>query len=205
MIRAYARNYPLLSRIVLYVFCVVALVSFISSGIQLYFTFQLEKQHILSTLESLETSQIETLSNHLWNMDTEAMEIQLRGVLENPDIVYIEMTNEQDRKQSFGVLPANEGDLITRHYLLQRQLGADTVELGSVTFTATTANSRNRLFKTTFKALASQLVTLFVTCFAILFLFIRLLSRHINTIVHYTGTLRVGELDRPLRLSRLTN
>ena len=202
MIRTYARKYPLLTRIVLYVFCVVALVSFISSAIQLYFTFQLEKQHLVSTLESLQNNQIETLANHLWHMDKEAMEIQLRGILENPDIVYIEMINEQKTTQRFGVKPKQGEDVISRRYPLQRQVGDETADLGSITFTATTANTRNRLFNITSKALVSQLVTLFITCIAILFLFIRLLNRHLNTIVHYTETLRVGKLDQPLILSR---
>lgn len=205
MIRSYARNYPLLTRIVLYVFCVVALVSFIISGIQLYFTFQLEKQHIISTLNDLQTNQIETLTNHLWHMDKEALEIQLRGILENPNIVYIEMVNEQKMRQTFGTRPEKEKGLIVRSYTLQRTVGGETVDLGSITFTATTANTRNRLFTTTSKALVSQLITLLITCSAILFLFIRLLNRHLNTIVHYTENLRVGKLDQPLILSRREN
>lgn len=201
MIRTYARNYPLLTRTVLYVFCVVALVSFVSSGIQLYFTFQLEKQHIVSTLDSLQTNQVETLANHLWNMDTRAMEIQLRGILENPDIVFIEMVSEQNENQVFGTKPKQNEDLIFRRYPLQR-IGDTTSDLGSITFTATTANVKNKLIYTTSRALATQLLILFITCFAILFLFIRLFNRHINRIVQYTETLRVGRLDQPLTLSR---
>lgn len=186
----------------MYVFCVVALVSFVSSGVQLYFTFQLERQHIVSTLDSLQTNQIATLANHVWHMDKEAMEIQLRGIMENPDIVSIEMSGDQNIQQTFGTRPKVDDDLIVRRYPLRRIDGDKSVDLGSVTFAATTANTKNKLFYTTSKALATQLLTLFITCFAILFLFIRLFNRHINKIVHYTETLQVGRLDQPLTLAR---
>ena len=202
MIRTFTRNYPLLTRIVLYVFCVVALISFISSAIQLYFTFQLEKQHILSMMDSLKDNQIETLSNHVWNMDKEAMDIQLKGILENKDIVYIEFINEQHEKKIFGTKPTEPDNLIVREYPLQRIDGDQAIHLGSISFVATTDNTKNKLLNTTSKALAAQLVTLLISCSAILFLFIRLFNRHINKIVHYTETLRVGKLDQPLTLAR---
>jgi signal transduction histidine kinase len=135
-------------------------------------------------------------------MDKEAMEIQLHGILENPDIVFIEMTSEQKAIQQFGTKPKADDELIFRRYPLQRIDGDKTIDLGSVSFAATTANTKNKLLYTTSKALATQLLTLFITCFAILFLFIRLFNRHINKIVHYTETLQVGKLDQPLTLAR---
>lgn len=201
----YNKRYPLLSRIVFYTFLLASLVSMLALTVQLYMTFVVQKKEIVNALNRLETSQLNTLINNVWSLDREAIEIQLKSILDAPDIVYIwlefvpSLVNE---RFTFGVEPLSGSKVLTREYDLIRQVNGQNVLIGRVGFVATTENIASRLLQAASKNLAAELITVGVTCLFMLVLFIVLYSNHINRIVLYTETLDVGQLDQELILKR---
>jgi PAS domain S-box-containing protein len=184
------------------VFGLATVVSLAGTGGQLYFSFQDEKQRIVSTLDDLEDIQLNTLSNLVWNMDVPAIQIVLDGVLEVPDIIYVEVSDEFSILYTAGRLPELQSGLISRQYPLIKNIGGAEKTFGSVLFVATTANVKSTLLENISKSLLLQLVVLFFTCFIILILFIKLFNIHINRIVQYTETLEVGTMNQRLELDR---
>ncbi len=196
------RNNPLLHRILIYVFCVAALVSVLGCSVQLYFAFQNEKAHLNGMLDSFKNNQLDTLCRNIWALDQNSIDVQLQGLIEHPDIVSIELINEHNEALSFGSKPPSSAELIERSFPLQINLAGKNKPLGKITFTATTANIKSKLFKTASDLLLAQLFTLLMTCAFILFLFFSLFNRHINTIAAYTESLRLDQLDDALILER---
>ncbi len=203
MARLFRNNSPLLSKIVLYVFLITALISVSGAALQLYLSFQTEKRHIITMLEDLETNQLDTLANSVWNMDFEAIKIQLQGIYEDPAITCIRLEDELGSVSLFGELPTDSQNNISREYKLIKHLGNDSKQIGTILFIATTDDITDKLLLSGSKMLGSQLGVLFFACLCILFLFVRLFNRHINRIVLYTESLKIGQLNEQLHLSRL--
>ena len=199
------RSNPLLHRILIYVFCVAMLVSVFGGSVQLYFAFQNEKKHLNEMLDGFKNNQLDTLSRNIWALDQNSIDVQLQGLIEHPDIVYIELTNEYNQANSFGTKPTESTGLISHSFPLQIDLHGTNKPLGKILFIATTANIKSKLLKTASDLLLVQLFTLLLTCSFILLLFFRLFNRHINTIAAYTESLRIGQLDEALILDRPVN
>ncbi len=205
LLRKYTNNYPLLSRIVLYIFFFAVLLSVIITSLQLYLSFTREKQKVTNSLDQLEVTQLNTLVNNLWNLDHRAVEIQLNGILEHPNIVYIWLKHDDlDTGQvlTFGKQPPANNDILSKDYDLIRAVAGEDIKIGSVGFVADTDNIRSNLLRLSVNTISAEVISLAVTCFALLFLFVFLYSRHINRIVKYTKNLNVGKLDKELTLYR---
>lgn len=198
------RKFPLISRIVLYTFFCACIVSLIMLAVQLRITFTEEKDEIIESLEQLETNQLEVLTNSVWNVEQQAIEIQLLSILEDPDMVHIRLifADTHAVQMEFGVKPDEKSSMLTREYELVKSIGDKNYVLGNVAFTATTENIASKIWEVAPKKMVAELFTVAMTCLVMLLLFIYFYSRHINKIVAYTKSLDVGQLDQVLILDR---
>ena len=205
MFQPYRERYPLINRIVAYTFFFAIFVSLLMLAGQIYISYTLGNQRIESFLQKLEDTQLDTLINNVWSLDQGAIDIQLKSILEDPDIVYIWLQYEPDSEniQFFGVKPEQDKQILTKEYdLLRETTDTQRVKIGRVGFVATTENISKRLLLESSGNLLGNLITIIVTCLFMLFLFVTIYSRHINRIVNYTEKLDIGGLDHELVLKR---
>jgi signal transduction histidine kinase/CheY-like chemotaxis protein len=135
-------------------------------------------------------------------MDFEAIKIQLQGIYEDPAITCIRLEDELGSVSLFGKIPANSQSSLSREYPLIKHLENKNKKIGTILFIATTDDIADKLLLSGSKMLGSQLAVLFLACLCILFLFVQLFNRHINRIVAYTESLKIGQLHEQLHLSR---
>lgn len=209
MIDNYFRSHPLLIKIMVSIFSVATVVSFITAGGQLYFSFQNEKERIESILDHLQGTELTTLSNLFWNMEEPAAMVVMEGIITMPDIAYIEVSHDinnihsvHTNVHSVGTLPLNPSDMIERQYSLVHTKSGGPQTFGSIRFVGTTSSAKNTLLARTSNSLLLQLINLLLTCFIIVTVFIGLFNRHINKIVSYTKSLKIGTLNQRLELDR---
>ena len=205
MLRSYKKQYPLITRIVLYTFFFAIAVSFLVSAIWLYLSFTLEKKKLSNYLDKMKETQLETLVNHVWRIDMGAIDIQMNSILEDPDIVYIwlKIEPESDALIEYGEKPSGVSGVISREYdLIRKGVNNEMIKIGSVAFVATTENISHQLLYKSSGSLLVNIITTIAVCMFVLFLFLSMYSRHINRIVNYARELDIGGLDQQLVLQR---
>ena len=202
MLRRITRKHPLLTRITTYVFIFATLVSIVTSGLLLYATYQTERKNITERLDSIREAHLNTLVNNVWSLDEQAIQIQLHDISRIPDIVYIMLQYGDEKPFIFGSPTPSCPPALQRQYILEKSDKDKKFSLGTMTVEATTKNIQDRLLRHSAATLATQILTLFLTCIFILFLFLLIFNRHINQIVAFTENLEIGFLDRELVLNR---
>jgi signal transduction histidine kinase/CheY-like chemotaxis protein len=196
------RKHPLLTRITVYVFAFATLISILTSGLQLFLTYQAEKGHIIERLDNIRETHLHTLINNVWSLDQQAIKIQLRDIAETPDIAYVKLQSGEEKPYIFGTPQKDCPSFLQRTFNLEKKIKDKRFLLGTVTIQATTANIEDRLLLNSAMTLAAEILTIFFASLFILFLFLLLYNRHINHIVAFTEKLEIGQLDQPLTLRR---
>lgn len=196
------RKHPLLTRITIYVFAFATLISILTSGLQLFLTYQAEKGHIIERLDNIRETHLHTLINNVWSLDQQAIRIQLRDIAETPDITYVKLQSGEEKPYIFGTPQQDCPSFLQRTFNLEKKIKDKRFLLGTVIIQATTANIEDRLLLNSAMTLAAEILTIFFASLFILFLFLLLYNRHINHIVAFTEKLEIGQLDHPLTLRR---
>jgi len=191
------KAYPLLTRVGFYIIGFGIIVAFIASLFHLWFSYSLEIDRIHAKLDHLEKEQIAQLTNSLWSYDEKSINIQLKSILSDTDIIYIEIKSSGDIKYSIGDQTLKEKGL-KRNYTLVRK----NKILGDVSFFATTKNAKNRLMVTAIGSLIAQLAGIFLICLFIVGILSIVLTKPISQILNFTNTIELNNLDSNFSLNR---
>ncbi|MCP3873333.1 MAG: hypothetical protein GY699_09300, partial [Desulfobacteraceae bacterium] len=130
------KTYPLLTRVGIYIICFGIIVAFIASLFHLWFSYSLEIDRIHAKLDHLEKEQIALLTNSLWSYDEKSINIQLKSILSDTDIIYIEIKGSGIIKYSAGDQTLKEKGLGKKYTLVHQNK-----ILGDVSFFATSKNA----------------------------------------------------------------
>ena len=180
-----------------------SLMTVVLSGIQLYIDYQVELDTIETRLHEIENSYKGSIEASLWNVDVRQLEIQLEGIKRLPDVQSVIIEEKQNIGSAIFLQKGNSGgQVIERQYDLIHVDGADTIHIGTLYIEVSLKAVYRRLVQ---KALTIMLVqgvkTFFVSLF-ILYLFYRLVTRHIIFIEHFLNHVDLRNPFRRLVLRR---
>ncbi|MCP4673857.1 MAG: PAS domain S-box protein [Desulfobacula sp.] len=190
-------TYPLLTRVGIYIIGFGIIIAFITSLLHLWLSYSLEIDRIHAKLDHLEKEQIALLTNSLWSYDKKSINIQLKSILSDTDIIYIEIKKAGVIKYSAGDQTLKEKDLERNYTLVHRNK-----ILGHVSFFATTKNAKKHLIVTAVGSLIAQLAGIFLICFFIVGVLSIILTKPISQILHFTNTIELNNLNSNFSLNR---
>jgi PAS domain S-box-containing protein len=169
--------------------------------LQLGLEYQRDIGDIETQLEQIQNSYSGSLASSLWSTSQKDLELQLGGILRLPDLVYVEVVNEQ------GKLVASAGGRgggrhISRKFSLYFMHREHQMTIGEVSLEASTAGVYQRLREKIMVILVTQTIKTFLVSFFILFLFQMLVGRHLKRIATYSDQVIVEQDTRGLYLER---
>ena len=83
------RNGRLARRMGLYIILTSTIITLITSSIQIYVEFDRDKNTAISSLSLIEKTNLTTIANEIWLVETEALKITLLDLLNLPSMQYI--------------------------------------------------------------------------------------------------------------------
>ncbi|AGF79744.1 PAS domain S-box [Desulfocapsa sulfexigens DSM 10523] len=196
------KQYPLLVRLVAYVVCFSLLIAFLLATLRLWIVHDDEIDTIRQNLVELQGSHADSLTKNLWNMDQEGIDIQLKSILQYPDVKAVVLINSYGDRFQSGAVPVETDDLVVHGFSLAKQLKEKSVELGKITIYAAPDRLHDRLRHHFPLVLVTEMIVLFLSGVFILGLFLFKYNRHINKIAKFAGDLRISTLDQELQLDR---
>lgn len=187
--------------LVLYIVLFSSVVTIVLTGIQLWVDYNQGINNLHQRIKQIELTNIASITQSMWTMDSSLIQIQLDGLVRINDIVFVKITNEN------GKLIASSGDASTKNTIekniqLQYLYRNKNTPLGVLKVIATKENIYQTLIDTVIVILISQAVKTFLVSIFILVLFNYLVTRHLQKISQHSDEIELTKKTKELNLNR---
>ena len=187
-------------RLILYITLFSSVVTLLGTAVQLYFEYQRDMASIKSNLRQIEVSYVKSISEGVWSFNDRILKTQLEGILDLPDIVYIEISNGEKPIMTAGKLTASKS---VEHIFPLKYQHRDTVQqLGTLRVVVGLNGVYQRLQQRVIVILLTQGVKTFLVSMFIFYLFYMLVGRHLTTMAGYVRSLKPDALSDVLIIPR---
>lgn len=187
-------------RFILYIVLFSSLVTLFSTAIQLYFEYRRDLRTIDANLEQIERSHLKSFSEGLWTFNEKTLLVQLQGVLDLPDVGYVEIRKDGAPFLRAGV-PVT-GRSVRDEFPLRYTHRGQEMQLGTLIVVAGLNGVYARLLDRIVVILVTQGIKTFCVSAFIFALFYFMVGRHLKTMAAYAGSLSLDRLASPLVIPR---
>jgi diguanylate cyclase (GGDEF)-like protein/PAS domain S-box-containing protein len=151
----------------------------------------------------IESGYVASITQSIWVYDKKQTLLQLDGILNLPDIEYtaIDLLDGEHYERGNKI----NKNLIKREIPLTYIHNSEKIKLGELSIVADLNKLYQQLIDKTIVILFSQAIKTFLTSFFILFLFQRLVTRHLEYIAKYTKFLKVDTKPEHLSLNKFSS
>ena len=181
--------------------CVVTL---LLTALQLYGDYERGISLIENRLSDIDRSYRDSLSEGLWRLDRQQLQLELDGMLRLADIRAAEV-RETGSVASPLVVRAGQrmnDAVISREFPISYRVHGTPRVLGTLYVEATLSGLYSELAQTALLILVSQAANTFLVALFIIYIFSRLVTRHLATIARLVGRYDFRESPQPFSLQR---
>ena len=171
---------------------------------QLYLDYRRDVAEIENRLQEIEQSYLASLADSLWHLDEQQLALQLKGLLRLPDIRAVEV-----RESATGTSPLmlamgqrEVSSVLVREYPLIYPFQGTEKPIGTLRVEATLSEVYRELMNKTVVILIGQGTKTFLVSLFIIFIFHRLVTRHLATIAGFVRKYDVRRPPPPMVLMR---
>ncbi|MBR7888797.1 response regulator [Marinomonas sp. A79] len=200
----YKQSHPLAHRIFIRLLSLSLLLALISTSIQVFNEYRRERASIQQQTDYITSSHIEGIRKSLWDLDSEQLELQLKGILNfsNVSAVTLHAADWQDDitvGDTQSISPSNQGTKLPVFYIDQSRRTTERM-LGELTVYHDMAAIQSKLLRSAIEiALFQSLLVLMNGVFLLLMVHL-MVTRHLEYMARYTRTISAGNLQTKLIL-----
>jgi PAS domain S-box-containing protein len=171
---------------------------------QLYLDYHDDVEAIATRLSDIESSYRDSISDGLWNLDRDQVELQLQGILRRRAIRYVEVREIADRSDPFVVAVGQRQDraAFARVVELYHPFHGQQRLIGLLRIEATLDDVYRSLFGKAIVLLLTQGAKTFLVSFFILYVTHTLVTRHLIALAGFLENYDPRERPVSLRLQR---
>jgi PAS domain S-box-containing protein len=178
-----------------------SLVTIVTTGIQLYTEYGRDISAIEMRFDQVEKSYINSVSENVWEADTDRLDLLIAGLIEFPNFIHSEIRDEN------GVVLAAQGDVnddnvIVRKYPLTYKFRGAIQEIGVLEVTAGLSEVYGRVFDRVWLILVSNAIKTFLVAVFMYVLVYWLLTRHLGVIAKATRGFDFSIKPNPVAVER---
>lgn len=170
-------------RVGLYVILASTLLSLFTSGLQVYSEFKREKNGVYSVLNQIEKTHLSSIAARVWVFDEVELAATLNNLLELPAIQYVAVFEESKLISSVG--NDVEKNAVNRNFPLIYKANNVNNQLGYLVVKASLTEVYQNVIDRAALIIVSNLVKTFIVAIFILFIFYKLITRHVLDISNY--------------------
>ncbi len=173
-----------------------------STGAHLYWDYQTDVADIDKTLRQIEHSYLDSLTASQWLLDEKQILSQLNGILQLPDVSYVEIRPVGEGEPVIALGTPVSGGSLTRRYAMVYSQRDRQVPVGQLIAVATLDGVHERLREQFLIILGTQTIRTFATSLIILFVVQYFFTRHLHTLAEHARQLNLDALETSLVLKR---
>ncbi len=184
---------PLSRRLLITILFSSSIVTLIITAMQLTLDYKNDINLIKNRLGQIRESVVKPMANSVWNFNKKQYNIQLQGILNLDDIVFVEIKNQEGKLIIKKGKPQTKQTISKTFPLVAHDFGKENY-VGQLTVIASLSNVYKNLMDKVLIILASQAIKTILISTVIVFAFYYLVTRHLRDISQYT---RNFDLDDP--------
>lgn len=190
----------LLSSVLLFSACV----TLILTVVQLYLEYRQGVSDLELRLDQISKTNLDSLAERLWALDENQLRLQLTGILRLPDMRAVEVREAGSTSDPLVIRlgEKSESSAITREYPLLYNVQGQNTRIGTLYVQATLTDLRRRLVHTGWTIFLNQAAETFLVSLFIVYIFHKLVTRHLFAIATFVDSYRINDPPLPLRLKR---
>jgi len=187
----------------LYVIFASSIVAIFTTSIQIYSEFQRDLQGINFGLEQIEKTHLSNISSRVWQLETENLKITLKGLLDLPYIQSVAIYADNELLLSEGT--NGEDNIVLKKYPLYHQFNEKNRLIGELVVQATLDDVYQNIINRAIFILLTNAIKTFIVAGLILFIFHRLVTRHLHQVANFSRNLNLNTLHQELIFDRPAN
>lgn len=195
-----SRISPLARRLVTATVAFSAVVALVATAVQLYMDYRRELDDIERTFQQVNQTYLPTIANALWATSRKEIQIALDGLVQLPDVCYVEVA---ENGHLWGRAGGDKISSVTvRDYPLTRVHRNRVETIGTLHVVIDLDGIYQRLIDKFWVILISNTIKTFFVAGFMLWLFYFLVTRHLRRIADFAARLGVDNLHERLSLTR---
>ena len=195
MIDAFNIINKLSRRLLTYILLCSVFFSICSTLIQLYYSFQNDLLLLDQRFDNIEKSYIPSIATSLWDFNEPLVAVQLKGIVDLPDIRLVKISNDFDYQRQMGHTDIDVEKIVEYPILYSGNV------VGTLTVYADYQDIYQKIYQQAGFILLSESIKIFLLTFFILFIVNQLITRHLFRITKYAQQLGSHNLEEELTLS----
>lgn len=197
-------SHGLTVRLLISVLLFSACVTLILTVVQLYLEYRNEVSALESRLDQISKTNLDSLAERLWALDENQLRLQLTGILRLPDMRAVEVLEAASAGDPLVIRLGEKSasSTVTREYPLLYNVQGQNTRIGTLYVQATLADLRRRLFHTGWTIFLNQAAETLLVSLFIIYIFHKLVTRHLFAIADFAASYRINDPPPPLRLRR---
>jgi PAS domain S-box-containing protein len=197
-------SHSLTVRLLINVLLFSACVTLILTVVQLYLEYRNEVSALELRLDQISKTNLDSLAERLWALDENQLRLQLTGILRLPDMRAVEVLEAGSAGDPLVIRlgERSASSTVTREYPLLYNVQGQNTRIGTLYVQATLADLRRRLLHTGWTIFLNQAAETFLVSLFIIYIFHKLVTRHLFAIADFAASYRINDPPPPLRLRR---
>ncbi|PYF80578.1 MULTISPECIES: ATP-binding protein [Marinomonas] len=199
----YKQMHPLAYRIFIKLLSLSLLLALISTSIQVFNEYRREKASMQQQTDYITSSHIEGLRKGLWDLDSEQLELQLKGIMNFSNVNAVTL-HSADWKEGIVVgdksaISENNGTTLPIYYI--DRYGEPTSRLlGELTVYHDLAAIQSKLLRSAIEIALFQSILVLINGVLLLLIVHLMVTRHLEYMASYTRSIGAGNLKTRLVL-----
>lgn len=195
-----SRISPLARRLVAATVAFSTLVALVATAVQLYMDYRRDLGDIEATFQQVNQTYLPTIANALWATSRHQIQIALDGLVQLPDVHYVEVS---EGEVVWGQAGRRKTESIkSREYPLTREHRGHLETIGTLRVVVDMDAVYRRLVEKFWVILISNSIKTFFVAGFMLWLFHWLVARHLRRIADFAAGLGIANLNERLSLAR---
>jgi diguanylate cyclase (GGDEF)-like protein/PAS domain S-box-containing protein len=191
---------PLAQRLIVAVVLFSVVITLAMTAFQVHQEYQRSLLRLEAQLRQIEAVHLPTLSRSLWATNKEGVQLELEGMVREPNIVHAAVHEAGRPYAQAGGRDAQSS--IERSYPLKYEYRGRVREIGTLSVVATVDDIRRELRRDAVGVLTSNALRIFLVAVFIFLLFHHLITRHLANITEQLGEADPVSGFMPLKLAR---
>lgn len=181
----------------------IFLISFLITSISAY--FQIKKQYenqLISfekSLNNINKNQIPILAQSLWNIDDIAVDIFLKNLVNNEEVSYAEVIENDGKLKSVGKI--KEVDVIKKEFDIDITIDSKRLKIGKLIVVADLAPIYKDLKNSAISIIFAEVIKMLLISLSIIFFMKKLLTNPLEKMAQYANQLSLENLHQPLKIN----
>ncbi len=174
------------------VLLVSSLVTLITTAVQITYEYNIEKSLIDRYFDLIEKTYLSNINLALWEMNTIQLDTQLSGLLNFPNVRFIEITDTFNRQVSVAGSRGSGDQSTVRAVPLNIVKDGKTYNLGTLRIESGMGEIYDKMKERIALIFLSQLIKTFLVSSLLLFIFHKFLTRHILNLTTYVEQIDIS-------------